>query len=93
MQVKTPVQKYPFCATAGKETASSIHWKPSFTTVIVTVFPAPDVWTVEEPPNTFKILAAGTAVPESVTKLVGTAGGTGPDVVLAIPACEITHLP
>lgn len=40
----------------------------------------------ESIPNTFKIFAAGTAIPESVTKLVGTTGGTGPDVVLIMPA-------
>lgn len=40
----------------------------------------------------FTTFAAGTTVPESVTKEVGTEGGTGPVVVLFMPACEITHL-
>lgn len=34
----------------------------------------------------FKIFATGTAVPLSVTKLVGTLGGTGPVAVLFCPA-------
>lgn len=41
--------------------------------VIVNVFPVPDV-EIPVPPRTLRILAAGIAVPESVTKDVGTAG-------------------
>ncbi len=56
------------------------------------MLPAPDV-DVPVPPNTFSTLAAGTAVPLSVTNDVGTEGGTGPAAELFWPACEITHLP
>ena len=59
---------------------------------MVMVLPDPDV--VEPaPPRTFKTFAAGTAVPLSVTKLVGIVGLTGPAVVLIIPAWLIIHLP
>jgi hypothetical protein len=59
---------------------------------MVIVFPDALVDTPSVPPpgvTTFNTFAAGTAVPESVTKLVGTVGGTGPLVVLIIPACDI----
>jgi predicted membrane protein len=51
--------------------------------VMVIVFPAPAVEVPEEP-NTFKMLSAGIAVPESVTKLVGMVGVLA--VTLVIPA-------
>ena len=57
--------------------------------VMVIVFPAPEVAIPSTPllgVNIFKILAAGTAVPESVGYDVATLGGRGPLVVLNDPA-------
>lgn len=69
-----------------------------FVRKIVTVFPAPvaviplsKLLTVSAV-KIFRTFKAGTAVPLSVTILVGTVGGTGAVVVLTIPACEILHL-
>ena len=49
---------------------------------MVTVFPAPDV-VMSMPPKIFKTLAAGIAVPESVTNDVGTVGR---DLTLSKPS-------
>ena len=61
----------------------------------MTVFPDPDELKGVDPatevvPNTFKIFAAGTAVPESVIKDVGTFGGVGPPPdTLVVPDWDI----
>ena len=65
---------------------------PVSVTVMVMVFPAPVVLMPCVPPpgvTTFRILAAGTALPASVMNVVGTVGNP---LTLSMPACEITHL-
>ena len=80
LAVIVPVQKYPVCGTAENEMASSIQGIPSVTTVTVIVFPEPEV-VAPFPPMTFKMFAAGVAIPESVTNDVGTVGGKDPATV------------
>lgn len=64
----------------------------ALSTVTVIVSPVPLV-EAPTPPNTFKLLSAGTAIPLSVVYWVATAGGEGPADVLFIDTCEITHPP
>lgn len=52
------------------------------------VSPEADV-VMSVPPRIFSVFATGVAVPESVTKVVGT---DGPETSSNGPACEIIHL-
>ena len=70
---------------AAKLIFCSDQVNPSFFTVTVNVFPVAEV-DAPVPPITFYTFNKGTPVPASVINDVGTEGGTGPAVVLIIPA-------
>lgn len=55
-----------------------------FCMLIVTVLPVPEVL-IPFDPLTFRLFAAGVAVPESSVYVVATVGGTGPEEELLAP--------
>lgn len=81
----------PAAGVAEPESALNVSDEVEVFVMVITL-PAPAVC-MPEPPNTSKTLPTDTAVPESVTKEIGTFVGTlPPPDCLTRPDCEITHL-